>query len=220
MLTYHLALTALLTGSATAVPRSTRQDFIREMRQRKNLDPKIMADAAKSSALRKSIMDEATFVPPGRKLEDAAAGADADANANQAQAQNQNQNNQYYNKNYVQGTDDAYGFNKDVDWQNNWGFDASQYSLSYERCATVKQFDLDKAAQEDSTSPFISQHFAVLRLCPTKTCDRPDWYLEVEENGEVNQVEPEDNGEVYGANGRDVHPTTELSCLTREGTCS
>ena len=72
MLTYHLALTALLTGSATAVPRSTRQDFIREMRQRKNLDPKIMADAAKSSALRKSIMDEATFVPPGRKLEDAA----------------------------------------------------------------------------------------------------------------------------------------------------
>jgi hypothetical protein len=200
MLTYPLALTALLAGSATAVPRSTRQEFIREMRQRKNLDPKIMADAAKSSALRKSIMDEATFVPPGRKLEDAAAGADADANANQAQAQNQN--NQYYNKNYVQGTDDAYGFNKDVDWQNNWGFDASQYSLSYERCATVKQFDLDKAVQEDSTSPFITQHFAVLRLCPTKTCDRPDWYLEVDQNGDVNQVEPEDNGEVYGANGR------------------
>jgi len=201
MLAYPLAPTALLlvlAGSASAVSRSTRQEFIRAMRQQKNLDPKIMADAAKSSVLRKSIMDEATFVPPGRKLDDAAAGANANANANQ------NQNNKYYNKNknYVQGTDDVYGFNKDVDWENNWGFDASQYSLSYERCATVKQFDIVKAAQEDSTSPFITQHFAVLRLCPTKSCDRPDWYLEVNGSGEVNQVEPEDNGEVYGANGK------------------
>ena len=148
------------------------------------------------------------------------AGADADANANQAQAQNQNQNNQYYNKNYVQGTDDAYGFNKDVDWQNNWGFDASQYSLSYERCATVKQFDLDKAAQEDSTSPFISQHFAVLRLCPTKTCDRPDWYLEVEEMVKSIKLSPKIMEKSTAPMAGDVHPTTELSCLTREGTCS
>eukprot|EP00984_Skeletonema_dohrnii_P012943 scaffold5303_cov97-Skeletonema_dohrnii-CCMP3373.AAC.5 len=197
MLAYPLALTALLAGSAAAVPRSTRQEFIRAMRQQKNLDPKILSNAAKSSALRKTILEEATFIPPGRKLDEVE--ADAESNANQ----NQNQNQQYYySQNYIQGTDDAYSFNTDADWQNNWGFDASQYSLSYERCSTVKHFDVEKAAQEDATSPFRTQHFAVLRLCPTKTCDRPDWYLEVEEDGQVAEVEPEDNGEVYGANGR------------------
>ena len=197
MLAYPLALTALLAGSAAAVPRSTRQEFIRAMRQQKNLDPKILSNAAKSSALRKTILEEATFVPPERKLDEAEAEADAESNANQ------NQNQQYYySQNYIQGTDDAYSFNTDADWQNNWGFDASQYSLSYERCSTVKHFDVEKAAQEDATSPFRTQHFAVLRLCPTKSCDRPDWYLEVEEDGEVAEVEPEDNGEVYGANGR------------------
>ncbi len=197
MLTYPLALTALLAGSATAVPRATRQEFIRAMQKQKNLDPQIMANAAKSSALRKTIMDEATFVPPERKLE-----GEADAN------QNQNQNAQYYSQNYIQGTDDAYGFNVDADWENLWGFDASQYSLSYERCATVKQFDVEKAAEEDATSPFRAQHFAVLRLCPTKSCDRPDWYLEPEEaeqaegEDQEEEAEVEEEVEVYGANGR------------------
>ena len=190
MITYALALTALLTGSATAVSRSTKQEFIRAMRKH-NLDPKIMADAAKSSALKKSIMDEAIMVPPGRKLEDAANGNNQYAN-----------NNQYAAKNYYQNqaTDDMYAFNQDVDWENLWGFDASQYSLSYERCATVKHFDVEKAAEEDAVSPFRTQHFAVLRLCPAKTCDRQSWYVEVE-GDEASQVEPEDNGEVYGANG-------------------
>ena len=192
MLTYPLALTALLAGSATAVSRSTKQEFIRAMRKH-NLDPKIMADAAKSSALKKSIMDEAIMVPAGRKLEDAAT----------SYYSNNNNQNVNYNQNYVQGTDDAYSFNQDVDWENDWGFDASQYSLSYERCATVKHFDVEKAAEEDATSPFRTQHFAVLRLCPAKSCDRPDWYLEVDvEEDEATEVEPEDNGEVYGANGK------------------
>ncbi len=205
MLAYPLALTGLLASSATAVPRSTRQEFIRAMRQQNNLDPKILANAAKSSALRKTILDEATFVPRGRKLDEVEAGAEDNANQNQ----NQNQNNQYYSQNYIEGTDDAYGFSVDADWQNDWGFDASQYSLSYERCATVKHFDVEKAAEEDATSPFRTQHFAVLRLCPAKTCDNPDWYLEGEEDGQAEEEGEEEQGaeeeadvEVYGANGR------------------
>ena len=186
MITYPLALTALLTGSATAVSRSTKQEFIRAMRKH-NLDPKIMADAAKSSALKKSIMDEAIMVPAGRKLEEAANGYYNNQNSNQNDSQNY-------------GTDDLYSFANDADWDNLWGFDASQYSLSYERCATVKHFDVEKAAQEDATSPFRTQHFAVLRLCPTQTCDRQSWYLEVD-GDEVSAVEPEDDGEVYGAKG-------------------
>ncbi len=199
MLTYPLALTALLTGSAKAVSRSSKQEFIRAMRKH-NLDPKIMADASKSSALKKSIMDEAIVVPSGRKLEDAANGYYNNQNNNQ---------NVNYSSNYIQGTDDAYSF-EDADWENLWGFDASQYSLSYERCATVKHFDVEKAAEEGAASPFRAQHFAVLRLCPAKTCDNPDWYLEEadeaeaegEEDGQAAEAEAQDNGEVYGANGR------------------
>ena len=77
MLTYPLVLTTLLAGGTAAAvsSRSTKQEFIRAMRKHKTLDPKIMADVAKSttSSLKKSIMDEAVMVPPGRKLEDAAA---------------------------------------------------------------------------------------------------------------------------------------------------
>mmetsp|Transcript_27028 Transcript_27028/g.38676 ORF Transcript_27028/g.38676 Transcript_27028/m.38676 type:complete len:567 (+) Transcript_27028:56-1756(+) len=197
MLTYPLALTALLTGSAAALPRSTKQELIGVMR-RQNLDPKIMANAAKSSStITKTIQEQAIMVPAGRKLEDAANG-------------NYNNQNVNYNQNYVQGTDDAYGFDKDVDWQNDWGFDASQYSLSYERCATVKHFDIEKAAEEDATSPFRTQHFAVLRLCPAKTCDSPDWYVtddavedeaEEEQDEEEQEAEAEEYAETYGANG-------------------
>ncbi len=199
MLTYPLALTTLLAGSAAAaVSRSTKQEFIRAMRKHKNLDPKILADSAKSSSLQKSIMDEAVMIPPGRKLEDA-----AEYQGNYNNNANQNQNGNYYNKNYIQGTDDAYSsLNQDVDWKDSWGFDASQFSLSYERCATVKHFDVDKAAEEDATSPFRTQHFAVLRLCPTKTCDRPDWYLEVDQVDEEDAEASQEDTEVYGANGR------------------
>eukprot|EP00985_Skeletonema_marinoi_P019209 scaffold10932_cov136-Skeletonema_marinoi.AAC.2 len=187
MLTYPLALTALLAGSATAIPRSTKQELIGVMRTR-SLDPKIMADAAKtSSTLTQSIKEQAIRVPAGRKLEDAAA----------------DYNNYQYSQNYVQGTDDAYSFNQDADWENDWGFDASQYSLSYERCATVKHFDVEKAAQEDVTSPFRTQHFAVLRLCPAKTCDSPDWYITDDAVAEdAEEQEAEEYAETYGANGR------------------
>ena len=205
MLTAPLALTALLAGSTTALPRSTKQELIGFMRSR-SLDQKILANAAKTSrTLTQSIKDKAVVVPPGRKLEDAVAGDN-----------NNNNNQEYYNQNYIEGTDDAYGFNVDADWQNDWGFDASQYSLSYERCATVKHFDVEKAAEEDATSPFRTQHFAVLRLCPAKTCDNPDWYAtddaadeeEADEEGEREEgeeeqgAEEEEYAEVYGANGR------------------
>lgn len=200
MITYPLALTALLAGSATAIPRSTKQELLGLMRSQ-SLDPKVMADVAKtSSTLTKTIKEEAIMVPPGRKLEAAANG-----------------NNQYYSQNYVQGTDDMYAFNQDVDWENLWGFDASQYSLSYERCATVKHFDVEKAAEEDAVSPFRTQHFAVLRLCPAKTCDSPDWYIQGDDDAveaddqDADADEAEEGGqkteeqkymETYGANGR------------------
>ncbi len=67
------------------------------------------------------------------------------------------------------GADDyfvAYG-----EWSNTFGFNPSQYSLSYSRCAAIRQFDDELAAQEDSTSVFSTKNFAVFRFCPSKTCE-------------------------------------------------
>ena len=185
MLTYPLALTALLAGSATAIPRSTKQELIGFMRSR-SLDPKIMADSAKSSrSLSQKIKDHAIMVPPGRSLDQAAS--------------SNNNKYQYYSQSYIQGTDDAAN---DANWDNIWGFDASQFSLSYERCATVKHFDVDKASEEDATSPFRAQHFAVLRLCPAATCDTPDWYMQGDDTVTKEEGGAEEYAETYGANGR------------------
>lgn len=180
MLTYPLALTALI-GSAAAAHRATKKELIRSMRKEK-LDPKMLASVAKSSAsLTKTITENAIVVPPGRKLED---------QANQKQAYNKNYNYVYQQNYDYDGTDDFSAY--EDGGISDWGFDASQFSLSYERCATVKHFDLEKAAQEDSTSPFRTEHFAVLRLCPAATCDNAGRRLRWgEEEGE----------EVYGANG-------------------
>jgi len=102
----------------------------------------------KSSELYKSIINKSTAVKPGegrkRKL--------------------QNYNN-YDDKS---GTDDyfmTYG-----EWKNSFGFDATQYSLSYHRCAEVRQFDDQVAAQEDTDSVFTTKRFAVFRFCPEATC--------------------------------------------------
>jgi len=193
MLTYPLALTALI-GSAAAAPRATKKELIRSIRK-ENLDPKILASVAKSSAsLTKTIKENAIVVPPGRKLEDAA--------NNNAYANNKNYN-YVYNQQYYEGTDDYASWNQNFAGISEWGFDASQYSLSYERCATVEHFDLEQAAQEDSTSPFRKQHFAVLRLCPAATCDDPSWWMEddataTDDAGADRQLADK---EVYGANG-------------------
>ncbi|KAL7458603.1 hypothetical protein ACHAWC_010196 [Mediolabrus comicus] len=189
MLTYPLALTALI-GSAAAAPRATKKELIRSIRK-ENLDPKILASVAKSSAsLTKTITENAIVVPPGRKLENAA--------NNNAYANNKNYN-YVYNQQY--GTDDYGSWNQNFAGLNEWGFDASQYSLSYERCATVEHFDLEQAAQEDSTSPFRKQHFAVLRLCPFETCDDPNWWMADEEEEAGDRQLAEADTTVYGATG-------------------
>lgn len=67
------------------------------------------------------------------------------------------------------GADDyfvAYG-----EWSNTFGFNPTQYSLSYSRCAAIRQFDDELAAEEDSTTVFSTKNFAVFRFCPSKTCE-------------------------------------------------
>ena len=69
------------------------------------------------------------------------------------------------------GTDDAFAFSAAGQWEGTFQFDATQYSLSYHRCAAVKQFDDTLAATEDSTTVFTTKNFAVFRFCPSSTCE-------------------------------------------------
>lgn len=56
-------------------------------------------------------------------------------------------------------------------FSNAFGFNPTMFSLSYSRCAQVRQFDDQVAAREDTKSVFTTKHFAIFRFCPTKSCD-------------------------------------------------
>ena len=84
---------------------------------------------------------------PHRKLEDA------------------NNNNNYQKD----GTDDYFSSNQ-ADWENEVGFDVTQYAASYAGCASVAQFDDEMAATEGTTSVFATKQFVVFRFCPAATC--------------------------------------------------
>jgi hypothetical protein len=155
LLTSTVALIGELTVAAAEGSLKLKADFVRQMSSETahltvSGDPSPLG----SSTLRKKIMDKATLLPrDGRQLQD-----NDNQNGNQANANAQIQD----------GADDyfmAFG-----SWNNAFGFDPTQYALSYHRCAEVRQFDDELAAQEDSLSVFATKHFAVFRFCPAETC--------------------------------------------------
>lgn len=127
-------------------------------------------DSKRARNLRKKVMEKAKPVP--RKLED-------NANNNGGYNNYQGYNSANNNKNsYMQyskanadkdGSDDYFAINGD--WENYFGFDVTQYSASYARCAVVQQYDDEVAAREDTPSVFATKQFAVIRFCPSQTCN-------------------------------------------------
>lgn len=57
--------------------------------------------------------------------------------------------------------------------QAQFSFDVTGYSLKYSRCQMVEQYDDEAAAggEDGQSSPMVKKRFAVLRLCPTSSCD-------------------------------------------------
>ena len=226
------------SADASIKKTPTKIDFMRAMNARVNNKNKrrrrlnlkdfqavVQGDSKKSAELRKKIMEKSTVVKPpsaGRKLEDAAAndGANANANyynnannANYNNADNNNGGNQQGNYKYNQykdGTDDyfmAYG-----EWENEFGFDPTMFSLSYNRCAAVRQFDDEIAASEETTSVFATKHFAVFRFCPEQTCE--GWQVEEADCGCEDQCEEifEDMGNYGYEAGDDDSGSCEEAC--------
>jgi len=173
MLAQSIATASLLllardgAASAETSKTPTKIDFMRAMdksmknRSRRlseaDFKKEVYGNSKKSSELRKKIIEKSVVTKtPG------SGGAVVGADGEQRKLQN------YQYDAYHDGTDDY--LNTYGSWENKFGFDVTQYSASYHRCAEVKQFDDELAAQEDTTSVFATKHFAVFRLCPEATC--------------------------------------------------
>jgi len=148
----------------------------------KTFTEEISGDSKRARKLRKKVMKKGRLVVPGEQ--------------------------QRRLQNYNQATDKGDGaddyFTTYGAWDNSFGFDPTQYSLSYHRCAAVRQYDDDIAAREDTTSVFATKQFAVFRFCPSKTCEgiREDAVdEEAYQYAEDQEVDMFDRLKVGGANG-------------------
>jgi len=192
---HPFATVAIATMAATTVSASTSQQrnaFVKAMseshgslRLTKDQTPspetfvkEMSGDSKRARELRKKVMSKAKLV---RSLQEESSSAASTAD----------------------GTDDYY--HAVGEWDNAFKFDATQYSLSYHRCAAVKQFDDELAAAEDSTTVFITKNFAVFRFCPSTMCESS---VVTEVNAETGETEvvTEENPE-----------TDELEMVMKEG---
>ena len=213
MLAYPIAAAALLlvaSGADASTPKQ-KMEFMRSMKaatKKSNRSRKLKATTTKeykealygnsneSSAMRKKFVSKAKVVTPDsrRKL-------DQNEASNGWEYYNNNKQTNYYNT-QRDGSDDY--FAATGEWNNGFGFDPSQFSLSYHRCASVRQFDDELAAEEDSTSVFSTKHFAVFRFCPESTCmgvNEQDGYAEflaAQEEWEAKQAAQYQNEENDG----------------------
>lgn len=175
------AIMAMSTTTVSAIKKKSissakhRNSFVKAMRTSherrgvakdqtptfKSFAKDMSGNSKRARNLRKKVMEKAKPVGEEHKRHL--------QNYNQANNNNANAYGNNANANSQKdGADDffvTYG-----EWDNSFGFDPTQYSLSYHRCAAVKQFDDQLAAQEDSTSVFSTKNFAVFRFCPSKTC--------------------------------------------------
>jgi len=195
MLSHPVATAAFLLllgsdGDAAATPKQ-KMEFMsamnkhegsqgRKLRRKltqqdqKDFQAVLYGNSEKSAGLREKLIKRSVAKNAQgkeRKLQNSSYGNNANQNAN-ASGNSANTANAYQdnggNTNDQASTDDY--FNTYGEWENKFGFDYSQFSLSYHRCASVSQFDDEIAATEDTSSVFATKHFAVFRFCPETTC--------------------------------------------------
>lgn len=125
----------------------------------------VNGDSDKSRNLRKKIMGKAKYISPEEIKERET--RELNEYVNSKYNWNNGEGAELYSQ--KDGADDY--FVASGAWNNAFGFDVTQYSFSYHKCAQVRQFDDELAALEDSNTVFSTKHFAVFRFCPSKTCE-------------------------------------------------
>ena len=224
MLAYPIATVAILLLSSqnavSAKKTPSKTDFLREMNAhstirrklsstdlKKEFNAELYGSTKSSAALRKKVMDRSTIIKvPG---DESNADPELKAKAND----NRRKLEQNYNKynNYKDGTDDY--VHASGGYENIFGFDPTQFSVSYHRCASVKQFDDVLAATEDSTTVFAEKHFAVFRFCPEQTCQ--GWQMDYEKCGCEKQCNKAINqGYTYVSNNNNNGGDDKENCMS------
>ena len=182
MLAYPIAIAAVLMGvdakssSSSSSPTITHRhklDFMRAMKTdarsqqrrrklteetQKEFKNTLYGNTNESKSLRKKLMSKAKVVEPGSDMHRKLNG----------EVEEKKDDTTTRKLNYQDQTDDYYSMQGG--WANGFTFDAAQFSLSYNRCAAVRQFDDELAAQEDSMDVFATKQYAIFRFCPEATC--------------------------------------------------
>jgi hypothetical protein len=219
MMIHQLALAALsIVGASAKSTARERNEFMAKMKSAnlalhpsergltKDQTPSletfsdiINGNSDRSKSYRDKIIKRAKYVTPEQIRE--------------RELQNNYANGQY-NYNNQAGMSSLYAQDANGDnyiasggWNNAFGFDPTDYSFAYLRCAEVRQFDDELAAQEDSPSVFSTKHFAVFRFCPTTTCEgMTEKQIESERQAEYsayvksqNQAYADSQAEAYAA---------------------
>lgn len=220
---HHLAITSLLTAIDAKSTARQRNAFLSEMKSAnlalhpsertlsKDQTPSLetfgevlSGDSKRSRSYREKIIKKAKFVTP----------EEIKARENEGRNLQNYYANGAYNVNNGQGVSSLYSSNSNGEayaasglWSNAFGFDPTDYSFAYLRCAEVRQFDDELAAMEDSPSVFSTKHFAVFRFCPTTTCEgMTEKQIENERQAEysaylkaMNQANADSQAEAYAS---------------------
>lgn len=134
---------SLLAGSAAA--KSTGKPI-----DQAAFEQAVYGDGEKSAQLRQKVMEKGTFVAPGSSIE-------RELQSSGGYSYKQDMTDDYFSQNGMSNG-------------SEFSFNPSQYSLSYHRCANVKQYSDTVAATEDTNNVLSTTSFAVFRFCPSATC--------------------------------------------------
>ena len=206
MLAYPVVALLLLGSSSTAAAgrpaKLNQKQFLKEL----------YGNSKSSRALRKKFVSKSKFVGVGgeRKLEQDNYNsytnwyeANVANNANNNNNNNNNNGNNNYNYNQANNADEE---DNVWEWQNEFGFQPSQYALSYHRCAAVQQYDDEVATQRNTASALATKNFAIFRFCPADSCDAGSDELGVwsqqEEDGGYNNGQQGGYYNYYNGGGR------------------
>ena len=159
--------------------KTTKLDFLREMNghtRRRTISESKQFNAelhgiTKSSALLRKKMIEKSIVSKipggGGDVVNVASSSNIDIDGDVTSSSAKIEDHDTRKLQFSSSSGYKYNSNKDgsddyFEFDNQFGFDVSQYSVSYHRCASVKQFE---------EGAFSTKQFAVFRFCPEQTCE-------------------------------------------------
>eukprot|EP00569_Conticribra_weissflogii_P008036 CAMPEP_0171332148 /NCGR_PEP_ID=MMETSP0878-20121228/3182_1 /TAXON_ID=67004 /ORGANISM="Thalassiosira weissflogii, Strain CCMP1336" /LENGTH=658 /DNA_ID=CAMNT_0011832847 /DNA_START=81 /DNA_END=2057 /DNA_ORIENTATION=- len=167
---------AAMTSSSTSSSNSKRRRrHLQSKSPSSPLDMKTFQEALlgtspRSQRLRRKVMERA--VPTneeGRRMKEIQERKEEQAKAKSHERLLSNDDDHADDDKYAYDDDD--GISSASQWKSAYGFDITQFSLSYYGCADAKQYDDEMAATEDAVGVLKMEHYAIFRLCPSMTCD-------------------------------------------------